>query len=307
MSPVRDFLAGACLIQALGIAGCAGVDDMGAMSSIGQIAQQAGVLTSSQANSLTQVAGAAGKTFQDITPEQEYYIGRSVTAMALQRYRPYDKPALTRYVNDVGQNVASHSNRALPYGGYRFLVVESDEVNAFAAPGGLILVTRGMLRTTQSEDELAAVLAHEVAHVQNRDGLKAIKTGRVNAAFTVLAVEAGKSVGNAQVAELTRAFEGSITDITNTLMNDGYSRGLEYQADASAVQILKGAGYNPQALVDSLTKMQGVMAQHPGGFSQTHPSPHDRIDHLKPLVVSGTASAAPPARQQRYVAAMAGR
>lgn len=298
-------IAGATLTLLAG--GCANVGDMDAgIGAIGNLASQAGVMTASQADSFKRVAGATAKTFRDITPEQEYYIGRSVAATVMTKYRPYDQPALNRYVNDVGQNLASHSGRPLTYGGYRFQVVDSEEVNAFAAPGGLILVTRGMLRSTRNEDELAAVLAHEIAHVQNQDGLKAIKTGRVNTALTVLAVEAGKQYGGAQVSQLTQAFEGSITDIATTLMNDGYSRGLEYQADAAAVQTLKGTGYNPQALVDSLTRMQAVLAQHPGGFSQTHPSPQDRIDHLKPLVAGATASPAPPARAQRYNTALAG-
>jgi predicted Zn-dependent protease len=297
------YLARAGLSVALTLlaAGCANVAEIGTMA-----AQQAGVLTSSQADSIKRSAAATEKTFRDITPEQEYYIGRSVTATVLASYRPYDKPALNRYVNVVGQSVATHADRPQTFGGYRFLVIDTDEVNAFAAPGGLILVSKGMLRSTQNEDELAAVLAHEIGHVQNQDGLRAIKTGRINAALTVIAVEAGKNFGGQNLAEVTKAFEGSITDISNTLMNSGYSRGLEYQADASAVKILKRAGYNPQALVASLTKMQTQLAQDSRGFGKTHPSPQDRIDHLKPLVGTSTAAAAPPTRQQRYSAAMAG-
>ncbi len=298
-------LAGASF--ALLVGGCVTVPDMDAgLGAVGKLASQTGLVSSSQVDSFTKVAGATAKTFHDITPEQEYYIGRSVAATVMAKHRPYDKAALNRYVNDVGQNLASHSGRPLTRGGYRFQVLESDQVNAFAAPGGLIMVTRGMLRSTQNEDELAAVLAHEIAHVQNQDGLKAIKTGRLNTALTVLAVEGAKQYGGSQVSELTRAFEDSIKDITTTLMNDGYSRGLEYQADAAAVRTLKATGYNPQALVDSLARMQAVLAQHPGGFSQTHPSPQDRIDQLKPLVSGSTAAAAPAARQRRYAAAMAG-
>lgn len=292
-------LSGAAL--GLFAAGCVTVAEYGT-----QIAQQAGVITSSQGQSLARIVGATEKTFHDITPEQEYYIGRSVTATVLAEYRPYDKPAVNRYVNTVGLSLATHSDRPKTYRGYRFLVLDSDEVNAFAAPGGLILVYKGMLRSTQNEDELAAVLAHEIAHVQNQDGLRAIKSVRLNNALTVIAVEAGKGLGNQGLAQLAAAFDGSVADIRNTLMKNGYSRDLEYQADASAVKILKRAGYNPQALVASLTKMQTHLAQDSRGFGQTHPSPQDRIDRLKPLVGTPSVVAAPAARQQRFSVAMAG-
>jgi beta-barrel assembly-enhancing protease len=288
-------------VLALLVTGCATVAEYGTLAG-----QTAGVLTSAQADSIKRTAVATEKTFRDITPEQEHYIGRSVTATVLANYRPYDRANVNHYVNLVGQSMAAYSDKPRTFGGYHFLVLETDEVNAFAAPGGLVLVSRGLLRCTQNEDELAAVLAHEIAHVQNEDGLRAIKTGRVNAALTILAVEAGKNLGGQQLAEVTKAFEGSIKDISSTLMNSGYSRSLENQADATAVKILTRAGYDPHALVNTLTKMQGRLAHDSRGFGQTHPAPEARVENVNRLIGAQTVAAAPPSRQLRFTAAMAG-
>src|SRR4029077_1325120 len=124
------------------------------------------------------------------------------------------------------------------FGGYHFLLLETDEVNAFAAPGGLILISRGMVRCCKSEDELVAVLAHEISHVDHQHGLKAIRKGRLTSALTTLGAAAGKSLGGAELAQVTQAFEGSITDITSTMMNSGYSRTTEFQADQGAIAIM---------------------------------------------------------------------
>jgi predicted Zn-dependent protease len=274
--------------------------DMGAA-----IGVASGTISNDQANSITRTAKAVGKTFEDITPEQEYYIGRAVAATVLNRYRPYNQEALNLYLNDVGQSLAEASDRPETFGGYHFLVVDSLEVNAFAAPGGLILVTRGMLRCCKSEDALAAVLAHEIGHVQDRDGLRAIQTGRITTAFTVLAAEGAKNLAGPQVAQLTEAFEGSVTDVATTLMNSGYSRQLERQADEVAIVILKRVGYNPSALVDMLKTMKTQLK--PGGmdFAKTHPDPEDRIREIQSLASSSTKIPPPAARQARFERAMA--
>lgn len=297
----HPLVTGFAIILAMHAMGCTTVAEYGTKA-----AQTAGVLTSSQAASITRTVSATEKTFRDITPEQEYYIGRSVAATVLGTYRPYDKPTLNQYINVLGQSLATYSDKPKTFGGYHFLVMDTDEVNAFAAPGGLILVSRGLLRGTQNEDELAAVLAHEIAHVQNEDGLRAIKTGRLNTALNTLAIEAGKTLGKNNLAELTTAFEGTVKDISSTLMNSGYSRSLEYQADATAVKILERAGYDPHALVNTLTKMQTQLARDNRGFGKTHPAPDARIENLKQLIGAQTVASAPPQRQQRYAAAMAG-
>jgi len=278
-------------------AGCATVAQYGTMAG-----SAAGVITPDQAASINRSAVAAEKSFQDITPEQEYYIGRSVTATVLERYKPYDQAALNQYLTILGQTLAQYSDKPETFGGYHFLVLETDEINAFAAPGGLILVSRGLLRCCRSEDALASVLAHEIGHVQNQHGLRAIKRGRLTSALTIFAVEAGKNLAGENLAEAAKAFEGSITDITSTLMNSGYARTLEYDADAAAVQILIRAGYNPQALIDMLTEMRQHLATDTRGFGKTHPSPADRIQQLRSLIGRAPSPPAPSARTARFEA-----
>ena len=267
-------------------------------------AQSAGAITPQQAQSINRSAEAVGKTFEQITPEQEYYIGRAVAATVLSTYKPYDQQAANHYLNLLGQTLAQASDRPETFGGYHFMILETEEINAFSAPGGLIMVSRGMIRCCMSEDALAAVLAHEIGHVEYQHGLKAIRKGRLTSALTILAAEGAKSFGGEQLAQLTEAFEGSITDITSTMMNSGYARGLESEADKAAVTIMKRVGYNPNALVEMLQQMKKNLK--PGGmdFAKTHPDPQDRINEVKKLVGSAPAAAASPARQQRFVAAV---
>ncbi|MEW6440341.1 MAG: M48 family metalloprotease [bacterium] len=291
--------AGWLLLALAAAAGCAEVAQMGTA-----IGQASGALTTEQAQSINRTAVAMDKTFKDITPEQEYYIGRAVAASVLDKYRPMEGESANRYINVLGQALAQASDRPETFGGYHFQVLASEEINAFAAPGGLIMVSRGLLRCCKSEDAVAAVLAHEIGHVQGAHGLRAIRTGRLTSALTILAAESAKNLGNEQLAELTRTFEGSISDITSTLMNSGYSRNLEREADASAVTILKRVGYNPHALLDMLGEMKRNLK--PGGpdFAKTHPDPEDRMADVRLLIGAASASPAPAARQQRFEKAL---
>ena len=273
-----------------------------ATSLAADVAAAGGVITPDQAESTKRVGTAVTKTFQDITPEQEYYIGRTVAATVLANYKAYPTEDLNGYLNRMGQSLAQFSTKPETFGGYHFLALDSDDINAFAAPGGLILVTRGLLKCCQNEDELAAVLAHEIGHVEKVHGLRAIKTGRLGSALTILAVEAGKNLAGEQLAEVTKAFDESINDISATLMNSGYSRKLEYEADAAAIAILKQAGYEPGALAAMLENMAKNWDASRKDFAATHPAPADRIAELRKLgVTASTASAAP--RQQRFLAA----
>ncbi|MDY0144799.1 MAG: M48 family metallopeptidase [Kiritimatiellia bacterium] len=280
-----------------------GCETVNALTELGtSVAVATGSITTNEASSINRTTQAVTKTFQDITPEQEYYIGRTVAATVLMGYKPKDAAGLNGYVNQVGQALAQFSTRPETFGGYHFLVLDSDDINAFAAPGGLILVTRGLLACCQTEDELAAVLAHEIGHVEKLHGLRAIRTGRLNSALTVLAVEAGKNLAGENLAEVTRAFDESITDIAGTLMNSGYSRKLEYEADAAAIAILKKAGYQPGALVAMLENMAKNWDPSRHDFAATHPAPADRIKELQKIGVTSSAASA-NSRQQRFLAA----
>ncbi len=263
-----------------------------------------GILSGDQVESILRGAKAVQKTWEDLTPEQEYYIGRAVVAQVLQTYRPLDQPPANAYLNVLGQSLAVFSSRPETFGGYHFLLLDSDEINAFAAPGGLILVTRGMVRCCENEDELAAVVAHEICHVEKKHGLSAIKQGRLTEAFTVIAAESTAQSGNEQLAALTREFEGSVGDVVKTLTTSGYSQGQEREADAAAVRLLRRAGYPDNAMITMLRRMDKRLADARGlGFAKTHPSARSRADALRKMI-KDTGSTPDPVRQQRFSAGL---
>lgn len=283
-------------------AGCETITDVGTA-----VGEASGTITEDQGESIRRGAKAVAKTVEDITPEQEYYIGRSVAATVLHAYTPYDVAKVNTYLNEVGQSLAMVSDKPETFGGYRFLVLDSDEINAFAAPGGFIFISRGMLRLCSNEDELAAVLAHEIGHVQLEHGLRAIKSSRLTSAFTIIAAESAKQFGSESLRDLTTAFEGSISDITQTMMNSGYARRLENEADAACITILRRIGYDPYALTQVLEAMSKNLK--PGGrdFAKTHPDPKVRIADLR-RIQGGSVTLAPPSpeRKKRFEAAMRG-
>ena len=302
-SPRVAILAAASL--AVFVAAMVGCQQLGAISEVAtSIAVANGSMTNEQAASINRSAYAIERTFHDITPSQEYWIGRTIAAQVLTKYRAYDRPSLNQYVNLLGQSLSRFSNRPDTYGGYHFLVLESPEINAFAAPGGDICVTRGLIGCCRSEDALAAVLAHEIGHVELQHGLQSIRKSRITAALTTLGVEAGRQLGGQDLKELVNVFDGSINDITQTLMNSGYSRACELQADAAAIRILQAAGYEPRALLDMLAEMDRRLK--PGGldFAKTHPSPKDRMAQARRLLTGPAATAAPPGRLARFQQAM---
>jgi beta-barrel assembly-enhancing protease len=277
---VRAGLAGMCAGPLLGVLGGL-LSGCKAAQMAAEVGQAAGVLDAQQAQSVIRVGGAMARGFEDITPEQEYYIGRTVAAVILSSYRPYANQEANAYVNLIGSLASLNSELPETFGGYHFLILDSDEINAFAAPGGLILVTRGMLRCCDSEDAVAAVLAHEIGHIAHHHGIQTIRSSRLTSAFTILAAEGAKNLGGRDLAELTQAFERSVSDVVGTLVTNGYSRGAEREADQAAAVILRRTGYEASALIRMLEIMDQRL--HPGGpdFAKTHPSPRSRISDLR--------------------------
>jgi predicted Zn-dependent protease len=253
---------------------------------------------------MVNLAGAVAKSFEDFTPEQEYYIGRTVGAMIVNKYPPYDQSVANTYLNILGQTLAQASDRPETFKGYRFLILDTDEINAFAAPGGLIFISRGLLRCGKTEDAVAAVLAHEIGHVQQKHGLQAIKKSRITAALTSAAIVGIKAHGDKDLVALTETFGNSIADITNTLITNGYSRSFEKEADLAAVTILQRVGYDPNGMVDMLTVMKTKL--QPGGldFAKTHPSPDSRIADIQEKIGAYAAVKPSAIRQKRLTVAL---
>lgn len=289
---------GAALLQT----GCATV-----AQTVAAAGQASGLITAEQGQSIVKTGEAFGKALEQITPEQEYYVGRAVGATIVSTYKVWDNAAATRYVNLVGQTLAMASDKPETFGGYHFLILDADEINAFAAPGGLIFLSRGMLRLCASEDDLASVLAHEVAHVNLGHAVAAISNSRWTQAFTILGTESVKSFSGDALRQLTEAFEGSISDITKTLMTSGYARGQEKAADALAVKIMQRVGYDARALPRVLAAMEKDLKPGGLGFAKTHPPPAARVGDLNKVLSTAPASAAAPAaRQQRFARALGG-
>jgi len=282
------------------LAGCATVAKVAT-----DTAQATGKIDQEQADSIHRGIDAVDMTFRDITPEQEYYIGRAVTARLFTSYRVYDPVRTNAYLNELGQTLAMASDRPETFGGYHFQLIETDEINAFAAPGGLILVSTGMLDLCQTEDELAAVLAHEIGHVVGKHGLRSIKNSRLTSALTILATESARNFGGEDLKQLVEDFEGSIDDVATTLMVKGYSRGLEEEADRIAIAILQRVGYDPKALPGMLAEMQKRLRVGGPGFARTHPAPKDRIAAISPALAGLPDLTEPEARHQRFAAATA--
>lgn len=225
---------------------------------------------------------AIRSTFADITEEEEYYIGRTVAALILSRYPVYDNKAVTSYVNYVGNAVVVYSERPEIYAGYHFLVLDSDEVNALSAPGGFIFITKGLLMKCRDEEMLACILSHEVGHVSARHGLQSIKKSRLVDAFKIIGQEAADRYAPEKLAQLTDIFENVLGDIVEDLIERGYDRKYEYEADKLGAQTATRTGYSPQGITDFLQTMVDD-ASKPGlkGWFQTHPSPADRMKRVE--------------------------
>jgi predicted Zn-dependent protease len=241
-----------------------------------------GKVTSQDVETAERVTKAVRNSFADITEEEEYYIGRAVSAMILSRYPVYKNDELTRYVNRVGNAVVIFSDRPETYGGYHFLILDSEEVNAMAAPGGFIFITKGLLRRCSDEESLSCILAHEVGHVSAKHGLQSIKKSRLLDAFSIIGEEAVQRYGPEKLGQLTDIFENVLGDIAESLIERGYDRKYEYEADKIAVQTASLTGYNANGLVDFLDTMVGDQSGESGlGWFKTHPSAQDRINRVK--------------------------
>jgi predicted Zn-dependent protease len=242
------------------------------------------------------------KSFQDLDPSEEHFIGRSVAAqiLAMPNYKVSDDEALTGYVNRVGHAIVETNDKVRrPFLDYRFAVLATEEVNAFACPGGLILVSKGLIAKTKSEDELAAVLAHEIAHVTLKHGVAAIQEANLAQALTYLGASAAQATMNQEdLDKLTNLFGGSVGDIVRTLVTSGYSRESEEQADALGRTFLATTGYDPNALTRVLHNMESEGGH--GGMFATHPAPQDRISSLGATVPFTADATSAAARQKRY-------
>ncbi|MCL2043565.1 MAG: M48 family metalloprotease [Treponema sp.] len=291
------------IILCISLQGCKSIT---AIADIGaQVAGAAGVIDQNTVDAISSSARAISSAAEEITPEQEYYIGRAVAATILSNYRLWDgDPALTAYLNHICKAIVINSDNPEIFGGYRVAILDSDEINAFATSSGHIFITRGLIAGAGSEDALAAVIAHEVAHVQLQHSIKAIRTSRITQALMVTGTSAAGVATGYNVNELTSIFEETVNDIVSTLINNGYSQTQEFEADSAALALLAGAGYNPSGLINVLQELERTQSRRPGGFNRTHPTPASRLSNARSELGRHNVADTSASRRARFEAAV---
>ena len=220
------------------------------------------------------------KAADNLTSEDEYYLGRAVAANIAGTYPIYRNPALQAYLNKICNTIVINSPRPEIYKGYYVAILDTNEINAFATPGGHIFVTRGLIACASGEDALAAVIAHEIAHIQLRHALTAIRNARYANAFISGAFAAGDDVKG--VKEFADIMGDSVNEIVTTMVVKGFSKSQELEADAKALSLLASAGYQPSGLLEMLEVLKQKQGNNKtSGFGKTHPTPADRITAAK--------------------------
>lgn len=243
-----------------------------------------------------------GQAATDINEEQEANIGKEYASLIVGAAPLLDRPGVQRYVNQVGRWLSLHSER--PNLDWRFGVLDSDNINAFATPGGYVLVTKGLLGRLRNEAELAGVLAHEIAHVVRKHHLAAIrKAAGIQVGANILAEYQSNRGRNAQTTE--RVLGGA-----KEVMLRGLDKSDEFEADRMGVVIAARAGYDPFGLPAVLQTLQGMNPEDSGlalMFS-THPAPGARLDELERVMAARLDRyAGQPQVAERFAGALGGK
>lgn len=207
--------------------------------------------------------------------KEEIALGREITGNLLGAAPLVKDAALQKYVNQVGRWVASQSDRAnLPW---RFGVIESNDINAFAAPGGYVLITKGLYQQLQNEAQLAGVLAHEIGHVTKKHHLRVIQKQQL---LNIGALLLGDSVGENN--QLVSDVIGSGAEISARSLD----KNAEYEADRLGITYATRAGYEPLGLAEVLQMMAQNHAQDDALalLYKTHPLPEARLNALNDAI-----------------------
>lgn len=242
-----------------------------------------GLLTPSQAQFAALALSQFVSSAQPMSAEERYQIGRVVAAALLSIYPPYDNPEVSLYLNRLAQGIALFTGDRRFAGGVRVQALDSLEEHAFSTPGGHILITRGLLRRLASEDELAALLAHEIAHVVLGHGIETLMNARMSELVTRYASLSAAVAANPESEAAIRLFSALVADITTFYAMQGYSQVMEFEADELAIVILRRAGYSPSALLALIQRLNPSVsgsAADAANYSMLHPLPDQRIARI---------------------------
>ena len=208
--------------------------------------------------------------------DKEVALGRQLAAEVDREAKFIDDPVVTEYVNRVGQNIVLHSDAKVPF---TIKVIDSDEVNAFALPGGFFYVNKGLILAADDEAEMAGVMAHEIGHVAARHAME-------NQAKGMLA-EIGLMAGSIFLEGLGGMLINQGAQFGALLGFMKFSRSAESEADMLGVEYLWAAGYDPNAMSTMFEKLAAKNKKKPGTFSklfETHPQSVDRMEASRALV-----------------------
>ncbi len=243
-------------------------------------------------NRLIDTAKSLGRATTEIDEKQEIEIGRDMAAMLLGAAPLVANEPMQRYVNSVGRWLASQTERPdLPW---HFGVLDAPQLNAFAAPGGFVFVTRGLLERMKSEAELAGVLAHEIAHVLQKHHLKAIqKSAQVGVATNVLSLA---------IQDRNSAARDKLIAFGTEMYTRGLDRSDELEADRLGVVIAARAGYDPYGLPSVLQALQAMNPEDSGLalMFKTHPAPAERLDAIEKQSATLEAHSGQPQLAERF-------
>ena len=210
-----------------------------------------------------------GKGLNFYSLEKEIALGKAMAQQVEQSSRIVQDPVIAEYVNRVGQNLVNNSDAQVPF---TIKVIDSDDVNAFALPGGFFFVNSGLILATESESELAGVMAHEIAHVAARHGTKNATRGELLNWATLPLIFLGGPIGFGV---------RSAASLLVPMKFLQFSRGAEREADYLGLQYLFKTGYDPLAFIEFFEKIQAREKSRPGTLAKafsSHPMTPERIE-----------------------------
>ena len=231
---------------------------------------------------LSRLDSAVTMAEDEFTMEDSYYLGRTVAVNIINRYPVYSaKPELTNYLNLICKALAINSEEPHWFNGYYVVILNDPAPNAFSTPAGHIFLSRGLIDLAASEDMLAAIIAHEMAHIQLEHGTKDILQNRVISNLQQDKERISREL-SAQVQQ--QLFTETVSEMVKTLFSRGYSQTQEFEADTFAIGLLASAGYSPNGLLEILKALQKIQPNQAVVLSATHPTAAQRITNVNNLL-----------------------